>query len=297
MDDPLLMRSFEGLRNLPGDAERLIDWNRSARDQLVEALAVDEFKFEELRVAGLFETVDLCDVRMVEQGEDLGFAAETGDALRIVRERGRQDLQRNVTSELRVLSAVDLAHAAAPDERDDFVGAEASARSESHAVSDWSRIIPSEGARSGSDVSRLGAIQVGPRHTREGVFDRACTLARRSTTVFRDGAASVSQMWRARRPSVPNLDRDPLRVVVFFPAAAARQRTDFVRLEKVGTVRQVQQHVDNIGHVRVDPSPSHPTRSRAYPLQRGTGCSGLLPNANASLETAAHDGCREFPRP
>ena len=144
MDDPLLMRGFEGLRNLPGDDERLIDWNRSACDQLVEALAVDEFKLEELRAVGFFETVDLCDVRMVERGEDLSFAAETGDALGIVRERGRQDLQRHVTSELRVLGAVDLAHAAAAYERDDFVGAEASARSESHAASDRSRIIPSE---------------------------------------------------------------------------------------------------------------------------------------------------------
>jgi len=52
--------------------------------------------------------VDLRDVRMIERREDLGFAAEPCNAFGIVGERGRQDLQRDVTTELCILGAVDL---------------------------------------------------------------------------------------------------------------------------------------------------------------------------------------------
>src|SRR6516165_7940651 len=112
MDDAFVMRRFKGLRDLPGDVERLIDWNRPASDALVQTLAVDEFEHEELRAVDLFEAVDLRDVRMVERGEHLGFTVEAGDALGIVGEGSRQDLQGNVATELRVLGAVDFAHAA-----------------------------------------------------------------------------------------------------------------------------------------------------------------------------------------
>jgi len=45
---------------------------------------------------------------MVERGEDLGFAAEPGDALGIICERRGEDLQRDLATQLRVLGAVDL---------------------------------------------------------------------------------------------------------------------------------------------------------------------------------------------
>jgi len=47
-------------------------------------------------------------VRMVERREDLGFTAESGDALWIVGERGGKDLHRHIATELCVLGAVDL---------------------------------------------------------------------------------------------------------------------------------------------------------------------------------------------
>src|SRR5215471_17135566 len=120
MDDAFLMRGFESLRNLLGDAERLIDGYRPAGDALIEALAINEFEDQELRAVDLFEAVNLRDVWMVERGEHLRFATEPGDAFGIVRERGGQDLQRDVTTELGVLRAVDLAHATGTDGSDDF---------------------------------------------------------------------------------------------------------------------------------------------------------------------------------
>ena len=46
MDDPLLVRRFERLGDLPRDRQRLVDRDRAARDPLREILALDEFHHE-----------------------------------------------------------------------------------------------------------------------------------------------------------------------------------------------------------------------------------------------------------
>jgi len=69
-------------------------------------------------------------VRVVERSKHLGFSPEAGDPFWVVRERHGQDLQRDITTELRVLGSIHLAHAAAANEGDNFVSAESSARSE-----------------------------------------------------------------------------------------------------------------------------------------------------------------------
>ena len=71
-----------------------------------------------------FEPVDRRDVRMIERGEDLGLALEAGEALGVVCEQVGQDLERDVATELRVARAIDLAHAAGAEQREDFVGTE-----------------------------------------------------------------------------------------------------------------------------------------------------------------------------
>ena len=76
MNDPLLVRRFKCFRNLLGNAQRLIDGKRPACDPFVEALAVNEFKHQELRAVGFFKPMDLRDVRMVEGCEHLGCAAK-----------------------------------------------------------------------------------------------------------------------------------------------------------------------------------------------------------------------------
>ena len=80
--------------------------------------------------ARFFEAVDARDVRMIQRREDLRFALEAREAIGIVRERVRQDLDRDVAIQLRVARAIDLAHAACADRGDDFVDAEARAGGE-----------------------------------------------------------------------------------------------------------------------------------------------------------------------
>ena len=60
------MGRLERLSDLPGNRQRFIDGNGSAREPLVEALAVHEFKHEELGTARLFEPMDRADVWMIE---------------------------------------------------------------------------------------------------------------------------------------------------------------------------------------------------------------------------------------
>jgi hypothetical protein len=76
--------------------------------------------------------VDLGYVRMVQRGEDLRFTPEARHALRIVREAGGQDLQRDVASELRVPGAIHLAYAPLAEGCDDVVETETCAYGEGH---------------------------------------------------------------------------------------------------------------------------------------------------------------------
>ena len=78
----------------------------------------------------LFEAVDCGDVGMIQRGEHLGFALEPCQAVGVVRERLRQDLDRDVTIQLGVACAVDLTHSTLADRGDDFVDAEARAGAE-----------------------------------------------------------------------------------------------------------------------------------------------------------------------
>jgi hypothetical protein len=50
----------------------------------------------------------MCDVRVVQRGEDFGLALESGDPLRIVGDLRRQDLERDLAFQDGVGRAIDL---------------------------------------------------------------------------------------------------------------------------------------------------------------------------------------------
>jgi hypothetical protein len=97
----------------------------SACDARGQVLAVDELHDERGSEDGLFQAVDLRDVRVIERCERLRFALESRQPLRIVCERFGEDLQRDVAIELRVPRAIHLAHTTRAERGDDFVGTEA----------------------------------------------------------------------------------------------------------------------------------------------------------------------------
>ena len=99
MDDPLLVRGFERLGDLPGDRKSLFERKRAARDALRQRRPLDQLEYEGLHALGLLQTVDPTDVGVVERRQRLGLALESRQASGIRGERRGQHLDRDLPFE------------------------------------------------------------------------------------------------------------------------------------------------------------------------------------------------------
>ena len=61
--------------------------NAPSDDAIGQCRPFDEFHHQRGRSGGVFESVDVRDVRMIQRGEDLGFATEPCQPLWVMRER------------------------------------------------------------------------------------------------------------------------------------------------------------------------------------------------------------------
>ena len=127
MDDPLLMRGLKRIGDLLRDRQRLVQRQRPTRDPPLQILAFDEFEDKRRYASGLFNPVNVRDVRMIKRGEDLRFAAEARETVGIVGDGRPQDFDCDVAIQLRVASTVDLAHSARANGGKDLVWAKARA--------------------------------------------------------------------------------------------------------------------------------------------------------------------------
>ena len=93
-------------------------------------------------------------LRMVQRGEDFGFALEARQPIRVRRDRRGQDLDRDAPFQLGVGRPIHLAHAAGADLGGDFIRAEASAGSQRQTAVNYS---VSRVAR-GRDYSCIDAV-------------------------------------------------------------------------------------------------------------------------------------------
>ncbi len=132
MDDPLVV----GGREAAGDLQRIFDGlargERSSGQARAERLAIEQLHDRVCGLALLPEVVDGQDVWMGERGHGLGLALEAREGLGIVREVGREHLDGNLSAELLVAGAVDLAHATRAEQGEDLVRTEGGSRSEGH---------------------------------------------------------------------------------------------------------------------------------------------------------------------
>ena len=83
MDDALVVRGFERLRDLPRDSQRFVERNPALSDAIGQRQALDVFHDERRHTAGALEAVDTCDVGMIQQREHFGFALEPGKPIDI----------------------------------------------------------------------------------------------------------------------------------------------------------------------------------------------------------------------
>ncbi len=108
-------RPVVGMRPCPPIGERrLFDKFHHTRDDFVR----------------LLEPVDVRDVWMVQRREHLRFTTKSREAIGIVGDGGQQHLDRDVAIQLRVVGAIDLAHAADTKQADDFIWTESRAGNE-----------------------------------------------------------------------------------------------------------------------------------------------------------------------
>jgi hypothetical protein len=104
---------------------------------MIEGAPLDQFHRQKRDAVGLLNRKDRDDVRVVQSGQDLRFPLEAGEAIGIVGEGIRQNLDRHVAIEFRISGLVDFAHAAGAEGGEDFVRTEASAGSERQGVRDY----------------------------------------------------------------------------------------------------------------------------------------------------------------
>ena len=119
MDDPFLMRGFERVGDLACNQKNVGDGHASLFVSKRDAF--HQFEHEGPHAIRVLHAVDGGDVGMVERRQQACLALEARQAVRISRERGRDNLDRHVAAERGIARAIDLAHAARPKEADDLV--------------------------------------------------------------------------------------------------------------------------------------------------------------------------------
>jgi hypothetical protein len=124
MDDAPFVRGVERFADLHRDTQRSLDGERTPLEQGRKIVAVDELHDERSDTIDVFDTVDMCNVGMIDCRQQLGFAIEPADAFRIDRKTGWQDFDRDVTIQPTIARAIDLAHSPGAKCRHDLIVAD-----------------------------------------------------------------------------------------------------------------------------------------------------------------------------
>ena len=127
MDDALLVGRRQPPRDLGAHLDGLSHRERSAPQPLAQRLSLEQLHDGVGAPYVGAEVVYRKDVRMGEGRHRLGLALEAGQGVGALVQVGGQHLDRHVAVELRVASAVDLAHASGAEGRDDLVRPEPAA--------------------------------------------------------------------------------------------------------------------------------------------------------------------------
>ena len=109
-------------RSAIAEIEQLVERQRPAADAGASSvLAVEQLHDDERLALVLADVVDRADVRMVQRRGGARLALEALERLRVARQLARQELERDLAAEARVLGAVDDTHAAAAEPVEDAV--------------------------------------------------------------------------------------------------------------------------------------------------------------------------------
>ncbi len=128
MHHAFFVSSFERVRNLRGNLQRLLQRNRTRSDAIRQRRAFDQLHHD----GTVFESVDHRDVGMIQRRQHFGFTLEASQAVRMMRQCRGQNFYGDIAVELCVASAVHFTHAARAERRKNLVGAQSSPCGERH---------------------------------------------------------------------------------------------------------------------------------------------------------------------
>ena len=121
MHDARAVRGGQPGGDIARDARRLADGQRPALDALPQRLAVVERHRDEELAVPFADVVHRGDVGMVEGAGGLRLAQEAGACVRVLRDRRRQKLERDLAMQALVFGKIDDAHPTGTDGFEDAV--------------------------------------------------------------------------------------------------------------------------------------------------------------------------------
>lgn len=118
------VRGSQGARDLRGNFERAAQFQRPVFDPLAQCLAFDVLRDQIAPAVRLADLVDGDDVRVIQCRNGPRLALEASQSLRMGSKFGGHDLDRDLASERRILTEVDLTHSAPAQQRQDSIMAQ-----------------------------------------------------------------------------------------------------------------------------------------------------------------------------
>jgi hypothetical protein len=122
VDDAAFVRRGQSIGERHGDLEEPGERKAAGRREHVQGASRDELHRQQPHSVRFLDGIDRDDVGVIDGRERPRLAFESGQPLGISGNGIRQDLDRDVTMELRVFRPVHLSHAPSAERREDLVG-------------------------------------------------------------------------------------------------------------------------------------------------------------------------------
>ena len=132
MNDALLVRGLQRIRDLTREVKRFSNRQRTTLEALGQSRTFNDFKNQTRQVRRFFETVDRSDVRVAQRGEQLRLSLKSRAPIGVADKRARQHLDRHIALQARVSRAKDFTHSPRAYRGDHLVRTNHASRIETH---------------------------------------------------------------------------------------------------------------------------------------------------------------------
>jgi hypothetical protein len=132
MDDAEPVRLLQGIGDLNGSLQQLLERQRTLLEALGEVLPVEVLHDQVVHPVLRADVIEMADVGMRQGGDGPRLALETLFQIGIRREVGGNDLDGNGTVEARIARTVHFSHAAGADGRLNFIRTKSGSRTKRH---------------------------------------------------------------------------------------------------------------------------------------------------------------------